>query len=421
MAMEKTKKRLTGIDYGKTLIATVDVSKSKHSGYYRCPNGTDIKSFDFFNNRRGFAQFWERISWAMKRYNLEDVVVGIESTGPYGEPLLHYLQKKPVRVVQVNPVHTKRLKELHGNSPNKTDEKDPKVIADIIALGHALTVVIPEGSAAELRRLTQGRERCVQRRTALYNQLQQLVFLLFPEFLEIMKNVKTKSAHYLLKHLLTPKDIEAYGLEPLTLLLRKKSYGKLGIDRATELYTAATESVGIDYGQEGLVFEIQNILQMIEASNSFVSDVEQKMAYHLEQIPYSLFILSIKGVGTVTVGGLIGEVGDFNQFRTISEVTKLAGLDLFEISSGKHKGNRRISKRGRPLLRKLLFNAAVSMVSRHGIMHETYQGYLERGMLKMKALVAITRKLLRIIFALVRNQCEYINSYQESEKMLKAA
>lgn len=49
-------------------------------------------------------------------------------------------------MVQVNPMHPKRLKELQGNSPNKTDRKDPKVIAHIITLGHALTVVIPEGS-----------------------------------------------------------------------------------------------------------------------------------------------------------------------------------------------------------------------------------------------------------------------------------
>jgi len=419
--MKNKRKRLAGIDYSKTLIATVDISKAKHSGYYRCPDGTDIKSFEFFNNSHGFAQFWERISWAMKKYNLESVVIGIESTGPYGEPLLHYFRSKPVKLVQVNPVHTKRLKELHGNSPNKTDQKDPKVIADIISLGHAMTVVVPEGSAAELRRLTQARERCIQRRTALYNQLQQLVFLLFPEFLQIMKNVKTKTTHYLMKHLLTPEKIVDYGLESLTLLIRKKSYGKISFERTKDLYSAAKESIGINHGQEGLVFEIQSILQMIETSNSFVADVEEKMAYHLKQIPYSQYILSIKGIGPSTVGGLIGEVGDFNQFGTISEVTKLAGLDLYEISSGKYKGKRRISKRGRPLLRKLLFNAAMNMVSRHGIMRETYQSYLERGMVKMKALIAIARKLLRIIFALVRNQREYIDSYQTTERVLMAA
>ena len=45
-------------------------------------------------------------------------------------------------------MHTKRMKEVNDNSPLKTDDKDPRVIADIIRLGHALTVVVPEGDAA---------------------------------------------------------------------------------------------------------------------------------------------------------------------------------------------------------------------------------------------------------------------------------
>jgi transposase len=55
--------------------------------------------------------------------------------------------------------------------------------------------------------------------------------------------------------------------------------------------------------------------------------------------------LSIKGLGTVSVAGLIGEVGDFSKFSTQSEIMKLAGLDLYEISSGKRKRQRRISIR----------------------------------------------------------------------------
>jgi transposase len=97
------------------------------------------------------------------------------------------LRSKPVNLVQVNPVHTKRIKELTGNSPNKTDRKDPRVIADVISLGHALTLVIPKGPAAHLRRLTQARERAIKRRTAAVNQLQDLVFVIFPEILKIMK------------------------------------------------------------------------------------------------------------------------------------------------------------------------------------------------------------------------------------------
>jgi len=71
-------------------------------------------------------------------------------------------------------------------------------------------------------------------------------------------------------------------------------------------------------------------------------------------------LLSIKGLGTVTVAGLIGEVGDFKKFRTQSEIMKLAGLDLYEVSSGKWKGRRSISKRGRSLLRKILYYGVLS-------------------------------------------------------------
>jgi len=46
------------------------------------------------------------------------------------------------------------------------------------------------------------------------------------------------------------------------------------------------------------------------------------------------------------VAGIIGEIGDFKKFKTRSEIMKLAGLDLYEISSGKMKGQRRIAKKG---------------------------------------------------------------------------
>ena len=123
----------------------------------------------------------------------------------------------------------------------------------------------------------------------------------------------------------------------------------------------------------------------------------------------------------MTVAGLIGEVGDFRAFRTISEITKLAGLDLFEISSGKHKGQRRISKRGRPLMRKLLFYASINVVKSKGILHEPYQQMLSGGKPKLKALIAIARKLLRIIFALARDNTLYVEDYRCDQHLKLAA
>jgi transposase len=405
----------------KTLLVTVDIGMLRHSGYCRCPDGTEVKPFDFSNSRKGFEEFWFRVCQTKKANNLEEVVIGFESTGPYAEPLLHFLRKRGIKLVQVNPLHTKRLKELQGNSPGKTDHKDPKVIADIIELGHALTVVIPEGTTAELRRLTAARERSVQRRTALLNQLHGLIFIIFPEFLQVLKKIGSKTSRYLLKHWPTPENIIAEGIDVLARTMKAVSRGNMGRERAESLYRAAQESVGVKEGQKSIILEIIETLSAIEAAEKFVAMLEAEMGKCLKEIPYSQSILSIKGIGLITAAGLIGEVGDFGQFRTISEVMKHAGLDLYEISSGKHKGKRRISKRGRHLLRKLLFFAAINTIRKGGVMHGYYQACLQRGMLRIKALIAVARKLLRIIFALVRSLSVFVIDCSKVQYQLKEA
>jgi transposase len=348
-------------------------------------------------------------------------LTALSSGGPYAEPLAHFMRARGAELVQVNPLHTKRFKEVTDNSPNKTDQKDPKVIADIIAMGRFLTVVIPEGPAAELRRLSQARERSTRRHTALANQIQCLMASIFPEFLQAMKGVKSASAQYLLKHYPTPQEIAACGLTELTRTLRKVSRGKLGADRAQALYAAAQSTVGVAEGQASMVLEIQELLTLMEASQRFTENLEREMIQHLARIPYSNTLLSLKGIGDVTAAGLIGEVGDFRKFRTLGEVMKLAGLDLFEVSSGRHKGQRHISKRGRPLMRKLLYFAAINTVKQGGAMHQWYRSACDRGMLKTKALVAVSRKLLGILFALVRDHSAYVPNYSETRCQLKEA
>jgi transposase len=419
MGNSKTKK--IKIINRKTMIAALDIGKGFHYAYFRSPNGNDIQPFPFCNSRKDFDKFWARLSQFKRDHNLEDVVIGFESSGPYAEPLFHYLRRKPVKLVQINPMHSKRIKELTGNSPNKTDKKDPRVIADVISLGHALTLVVPEGSAAQLRRLTQARERTLKKRTAAINQLQDLVFIIFPEFLSIMKDIATKTAFYLLKRYPAPEAIVSLGLESLAAEIKRVSRGRLKRKRAEELFNAAQMSIGVSEGKRGILLEIEYLISQIGSDNKFISDLEKQMEEHLAEIPYSQSILSIKGVSIVTVAGLIGEVGDFRKFNTISEVMKLAGLDLYEISSGKHKGQLRISKRGRSLIRKLLFFASINVVRSKGIMHKPYQQMLDRGMPKMKALVAISRKLLGLIFALVRDNTVYIENYSNGHHFKLAA
>ena len=129
-------------------------------------------------------------------------------------------------------------------------------------------------------------------------------------------------------------------------------------------------------------------------------------------------MLSIKGLGPVTVGGLLGEYADFRLFKTSGEVLKYAGLNLYEISSGQQNGRRRITKRGRPLIRKFLYFAVLNMIRNNGAFKEAYQHHLEKyKKYKNCAVIAVVRKLLRTIFALVKNEQTFVKDYG----LLKAA
>ena len=86
------------------------------------------------------------------------------------------------------------------------------------------------------------------------------------------------------------------------------------------------------------------------------------MRQHSKQIPGMEEILKIKGIGLIMAAGFVAEVGDIKRFEHSKQIQKLAGLNLKENSSGKHKGKTTISKRGRSRLRAILFSrhAAVS-------------------------------------------------------------
>ena len=400
-----------------TLIVSADIGKTMHYGYARTPDGDELSVFTFSNSGAGYYKLYKTAETFMKSHNLKDMIVGIESTGVYGEPLACYLERQPnVKIVQVNPMHTKRVKELHGNSPNKTDKKDPKVIADIMQLGHMLSVIIPKAEAAHLRRLTTYRESKLVDLGRTYNRLEAHISLIFPEFLIIMKNIKLKTVKHLLLNYPTPGHIKELGEEQLQKVIHKVSRGQIGLDRAKELYKAASTSGGIKEGIESLLYIINEELSEIEHYEKKIEAIEDKIVNILHDISYAKYILSIKGIGPIITSVLIGETGDFNLYNNARELLKLSGLNLYEISSGKHQGERHITKRGRSLMRKVLYFAALNIVKESGIYHDKYQSYLKRGMKKNKALIAISRKLLGLIFSLVKNKVEYIENYEKLKK-----
>ena len=405
----------------QTMIVGIDIGKTKNCVRFRDTEGNDSRPYEFSNSRAGFDKFYSLIQWHKVKYDAKRVIVGFESTGSYGIPLTHFLAGHNITTYLVNPVHTKRIKEIRDNSPKKSDQKDPLIIADLIQLGSTLTIIISKGSAADLRNLAHARERATETRKRLHSQMHELVFQIFPEFNRHIKNLLSKTSLYLLEHYTSPTELCRLSVDELGPILRKISRGQFSMKKTQELLEAARNHVGITEGVSIIVNEICQLVQLIKNLQEYISYLETRMEVILKTVPSSQIILSLRGIGVVTTATILGETAAFEGFTHASEIEKLAGLNLFEISSGKHQGQRRISKRGRAILRKTLYFAALNVVKKQGAYYDKYQSYLKRGMPKNKALIAIARKLVRVIFAMVRNNAEFDKNYESVQLNKKAA
>ena len=138
--------------------------------------------------------------------------------------------------------------------------------------------------------------------------------------------------------------------------------------------------------------------------------IESALHEKCREIPYAENILEIKGVGENILAGILAEMGDINRFDDVKEIQKLSGMGLVACSSGKHKGQTKISHRGRKRLQYWLFQAAKSAVSHADEfkqLHEYYTTRTNNPLKKMQSLIVIACKLFRIVYTILKKGTVY--------------
>lgn len=189
-----------------------------------------------------------------------------------------------------------------------------------------------------------------------------------------------------------------------------------GYGRAGEIIRYAKISVGLKDGANAGRTAVKWFVERILELDAELADIEIRINQKCQEIPYAGNILEISGIGGNTLSGILAEMGDISRFDDVKEIQKLSGLGLVACSSGKHKGETRISHRGRKRLRYWLFQAAKSAVAHSGEfkqLHVYYTTRAENPLKKMQSLIVIACKLLRIIYTILKNGTVY-----DPEKML---
>lgn len=410
------------------IVAGIDVAKKKHFARVVNSYGMDVgKPFSFQNNIDGFTRLESKLLEIKEKVGAERVVVGMEPTGHYWKPLAWWLQERSYAVVIVNPMLVKRHKEDLDNSPSKSDRKDTGIIADLMLQGKYMHCMLPKGAYAELRELAVTRRQQKGKLNAVLSNLIAVLDEFFPEFNTVFKVILGKAASWVLENIPFPKDIVSHSLEWLAERLKEASNHRVGLKRAESLLSAAERSVGVPDGLDAARVRLMSCLKEVRFWEEELKATEAKMEEALEATGLSRYILSIPGIGIVSASVFLGEIGDPAQYKNWRQVRNLAGLNLMENSSGKRQGNTIITKRGRPGLRCLLYQAALVLVAKNRTFMALYHYFLTRKqnpLKKKEALIAVGLKLLRVMFKLVTARELYdpskvLGHYREEQ--LKAA
>lgn len=125
-------------------------------------------------------------------------------------------------------------------------------------------------------------------------------------------------------------------------------------------------------------------------------------------------LLSVKGVGLITVATIIAETLGFMHIRNRKQLASYAGYDVVQRESGTSiKGKTRISKKGNRYIRKSLYYPAMVACRYNPELKEKYQRIIAKKPSKMIGQVAIQRKLLLLMFTLWKNNTEYQQDYKK--------
>lgn len=394
-----------------TLIIGVDIAKETHFARAFDWRGIEQdKTFSFKANRDGFSQFnkWSKAIAEKKEKN--KIVIGLEPTGHYWWTFANSIKKENAMIVQVNPYHVKSSKELDDNTPSKSDRKDPKTIAMLVKDGRYQIPYMPEGIYAELRKANNLREEWLKKMWAIKNRVIRWLDIHFPEFLDVFSSWEGKASIITLENMGLPSDITSKTADEIVTVWREEVKKAVGIKRAHKLIDVARNSVGVTEDSDMARYEIKLLLKEYREVRGVMDELEEKLKDIVMTIPGAERMLRVKGIGIKTVAGFFAEVGDIKRFSHPNQIVKLAGLNLRENSSGRHKGETTITKRGRSRLRALLFRAILPMTAKNAefnALHVYYTTRKENPLKKKQSLTALCCKLIRVVYTLITKGVEY--------------
>lgn len=393
----------------------IDIAKTNHVASLINNNGDIvIRAIKFTNSNEGFNRLLNTIQ--SKLGDLSNIEVAMEATGHYWLSLYSALTDNNFNVSVYNPYQIKSYRGAYNNRKQKNDIIDSIIIADYLRVFGSKESKFPEEKLLSLKQLTRFRANIVANVSSLKVQVIGLLDKVFPEYKKLFCDTFGNTSKQLLLNCPTPDDIINISTTKLANLLSKNSKGRFNKDTALHIKEVAKSSFGIKFTTDACSFEIKQLINQIVFLESQIDAVSKEIKELYNKLDSHL--LSVPGIGDNLAPIILAEIGDINNFDKPSKLIAFAGTDPSENQSGnKLSSNDKTSKRGSPYLRHAIYTASLVAISNEPELRAYYDKKISEGKHHFVALAGISRKLLTIIYYILKEDRDYIRYDNIKDKL----
>ena len=378
----------------------IDISKYKHDCcIINAADQSIVAKFTIQNDKDGFGQLLTSLQALSAPENIR---IGFESTAHYALNLELFLEKASHSFMDINPVLISEYKKSTSLKRTKTDSIDCESIARWL-----MTVEFKPHSkgfyhAYSLKSLTRLRDRLIRQRSFYLVKITNVLDHTFPEFKPFFREHFSRTALYLLENYGTAEKM-AHMNSASYNNLRRISHGKFSPQKFLELKNLAANTVGVNNS----IFdtELNCLLTLYKDVADQVAVLEKQIKELIEEVhPH---YMSIPGVGPISAAIIYAEYGDISNFSSPAQMLAFAGLEPGINDSGTEAHKGRMVKRGSSQLRYVLMNCALPLIRFDMTFAAYYAKKRTEGKPHRIAMSHVAKKLVRVIFALERQNTDF--------------
>jgi len=350
-------------------------------------------------------------------------IFGLEDVGGNGRTLAVYLKENGNIVKEVNPTYSSTERR---NNPTtmKNDVWDAKCIADVlIKKMNILPEADPDDLYWTLRQYVYRRNTMVKALAKSKIQLHEQLVKNYISYKKFFSEIDGKTALAFWHKYPSPSTLKNTSIKELTTFLLDASSNACSTRKA-ESILKLIEGDGDTYReyQSSRDDLVRSYVRSIKYYKGEIKELEKEIKGIMSKLDYKLE--SLTGVGTVTAAQIVAEIGDINRFRNANKLARYAGVAPTRFSSA-GKGKDTKGTQGNRTLNGVLYFLAMQQIQltkgtkkpRNLILFEYYQKKISEGKTKTQALICIQRRLVNIVYGMMKNKTEYIMKYKAERQV----